>query len=1182
MTRTALADQLRSETTQNQGLASDPAASAWVGANAGTGKTHVLTERVLRLLLAGTRPERILALTYTKAAAAEMSKRVFDHLARWVTLSDEALAAVLARLMRAPSTPQMLTRARTLFAQAIETPGGLKVQTIHAFCERLLQRFPLEAGVPPGFTILDDAAAAELRRAASDDVLSHAASGEDAAMKDALHAVIAYAAEEGFDALLASALRKRDWLEITVRRGDVDAEYRRLLDVTEGATLAGVLSWIGSALSQDAARAAVEALSGGSANDLKLADRLRKGFLGPVPDIDAIETAFLTDKGEPRKSLVTKPTQKRNPGVLDNLVRAQERVADLLETRAALHALDATLALARIGGAVMQRYTELKARRAALDFDDLVAGALRLVGSGRDRGTSSDTEWVLYKLDGGLDHILLDEAQDTSPEQWRLVTALVTEFYATIAEGQPSRTMFAVGDEKQSIYGFQGAAPEMFAAMGGELAALAQQADHAWRRVPLDVSFRTCEPVLDAVDAVFASPERTPGLGGAIVRHRAVRIGQAGLVEVWPVEAPEPGEDTDPWSPLEERANLPPVRRLARRIALVIADWLERGDMLPSQGRPIRPGDILILVNRRRPFAPLMVAELKQRGIAVAGADRLMLADQIAVQDLVALCEVIALPENDLALASVLKSPLFGLDDHALITLAAERRGSLWSSLMEAGRADPRFAEAADTLRGWRGQADYVPPYELLSRILDGDDGRFRRRMLSRLGVEAADAIDELVGLALAFDAAEPPSLQGFLTWLSAAPREIKRDMEQGRDEVRVMTVHGAKGLEAPIVILPDTCSPPGIVRGSGLLALPGSGPAGGAPLQIWAVKGSSRAPAVQAARQSAADADRAERNRLLYVAMTRPRDRLYVAGWRGDRKLPDDCWYRLVEDGLAHRLTEVAAGDGSMVRRIASEQTAPTESKTGTQDAATVAVAPPDWARQRVPTPPRLVIPIAPSRLAPPEIDELGDPVAARARADGAPRQPEPRPLGVGRPALRRGILTHALLQHLPGVDEARRRAVGAAFLSARAPDLPAALGQEILEETLAVLGHPGLDAVFGRGSRAEVPVVAELARPDGRGPPIRISGQIDRLAVRDDRVMFVDYKTNRPPPREVADVPEAYLLQLAAYRVALQGVYGRRPIEAALLWTDGAIFMPMPAAVLDAAEARLWRLEGGVSAAR
>jgi ATP-dependent helicase/nuclease subunit A len=559
-----------------------------------------------------------------------------------------------------------------------------------------------------------------------------------------------------------------------------------------------------------------------------------------------------------------------------------------------------------------------------------------------------------------------------------------------------------------------------------------------------------------------------------------------------------------------------------------------------------------------------------------------MLADQIAVKDLVALCEVIALPENDLALASVLKSPLFALDDEALVDLAAERSGSLWASLIEAGQSGSRFAEAAQTLRGWRGQADYVPPYELLSRILDADDGRFRRRMLSRLGAEAADAIDELVSLALAFDAAEPPSLQGFLTWLSAAPREIKRDMEQGRDEVRVMTVHGAKGLEAPIVILPDTCSAPGNVRGSGLLPLPDSEPVGGAPLQIWAVKGSSAAPAVEAARTARADADRTERNRLLYVAMTRPRDRLYVAGWRGDRKLAEDCWYRLMEDGLADRLAEVVAEDGSRVRRIVSDQSAPPETKAGTGEAARAAAAPPDWARTRVPAPPRLVIPIAPSRLAPPDTDDLGDPVTGPASADGAPRQPEPRPFATGRSALRRGLLTHALLQHLPAVAEPRRRDAGIAFLKARAPDLPVALGRAILDETLAVLDHPALAAVFARDSRAEVPVVAELVRPGGRGAPVRINGQIDRLAVRDGRVMFVDYKTNRPPPRDVADVPEAYLLQLAAYRIALAAVYGGRPIDAALLWTDGAIYMPVPAAVLDAAEVRVWRLEGGVSAAR
>src|SRR5581483_4779797 len=800
-------DVVRAETRRNQAAAADPSVSAWVSANAGTGKTHVLTMRMLRLLLDGTPPERILALTYTKAAAAEMSKRVFARLAAWVTLGEGPLKEALAELLGRAPTAAEVERARQLFAIAIETPGGLKVQTIHAFCERLLQRFPLEAGVTPGFVILDEHERRALLAEAADAILAEAsASDAPAALARALHTAAAFATDSSIDQLLEEVLREQDWLAAAVRLDggeetftSAEQIYRKAIGISSRASTADVEQRLAALLSEADLDRLQAILASGSASDVTGSERVARILraAGPASRIDALCTFFLTGEGQPRKALLTKGLIAAHPDMHALLLRTQGQCRALRDERCKLTLLEAAMSLLRLGNAVMQRYAAAKARRAALDFEDLVARAASLLGS------SDAVDWVLYKLDGGLDHILVDEAQDTSPVQWDVVRALAEEFFSGTGARETVRTLFAVGDEKQSIYGFQGAAPYKFAEMGDAFAGRAQRAGLALHRVPLNLSFRAVEPLLAAVDRVFADHGRTPGVSssGAAIQHAAHRSGHAGLVEIWPTEKTEDRERCEPWSPLEEESASSPVARLAGRIARTIDGWLKSGERLPSQNRAIRAGDVLILVRKRMPFAPAMITALKARGIMVAGADRLVLTEQIAVQDLLALGDFLMLPEDDLALAAVLKSPLIGFDDDDLIALAPGRKGSLWEALLAQAGANARFAAAAKALQRWKDLARRVPPFEFYSALLNRDG--MREAMLARLGAEAADAIDELLNLALAYDDGAAPSLQGFLGWLRAGPREVKRDMEQGRDEVRVMTVHGSKGLEAPIVFLP-------------------------------------------------------------------------------------------------------------------------------------------------------------------------------------------------------------------------------------------------------------------------------------------------------------------------------------------------------------------------------------------
>ncbi len=1166
MTEDARQSQAFAATRAAQSRAADPLASAWVAANAGTGKTYVLVERVLRLLLAGTAPDRILCLTYTKAAAAEMSNRLFDRLARWPTAATAALDDDLTQVLGRTPTPAETSRARTLFAIAIETPGGLKIQTIHAFAERLLQRFPIEASVPPNFEILDEENARGLLGDAISATLSRAATDGDGALAAALRLVARHAGDSRFDELMQGAARLRQRIQALIVAADhphdpfvsIRAGLLARFAVPANATTAGSTGAIAGLLTATEIGDAVSALLSGSANDRKAAVRLQPAIGAKSEEARAKFFAgfFLTKEGAPHKNLVTKGTRQAHPTTTDRLDRAAGRFAGLHAELRATEVVEASVALLRLADDVLQGYAVRKSSQAGLDYDDLIAATERLLAS------SEATAWVLYKLDEGLDHILVDEAQDTAPSQWRIVDALAAEFFAGTGAGDSLRTVFAVGDEKQSIYGFQGAAPKMFSQMEARFGARVRAAGRAFHGVPLTMSFRSVVPVLQAVDLVFADPARVPGLTAlpAPVRHQPQRAGAGGLVEIWPTEAAEEMENAEPWSPLEDVTGAAPVQRLAARIADQIAAWLRTGEVLTSQHRPVSAGDILVLVRRRNPFAPAMIKALKARGIAAAGADRIRVTEQIAVEDLVALGQVLLLPEDDLSLASVLKSPLIGLDDDDLLAISHGRRGSLWSALLASGAKAERFGVAAATMKRWRARADFLPPFEFYSALLDRE-GR-RAEMLGRLGAEAGDAIDEFLNLAIRYDESHPPSMQGFLDWLAGASPEIRRDMDQGRDEVRVMTVHGAKGLEAPIVILADTCSTRSNSSGAALMVLePVEGRDPPVAQLVWQLKGAGGLEPIDAAKDMLAERERHEYHRLLYVAMTRARDRLYVTGYQGKNR-DKGCWYDLIADALAPVLTDATMADGTPVRRFLKAHDGAFETARALAATAASVIALPAWANARAPREQARSVPIAPSRLAPLETDEpqLQMPIE--------PSILPPARLAAGNRFLR-GTLTHALLQHLPELDAGARAEAGRRFLRAPSHGLKPALLEAILAETMAILDDARFAPLFGPGSLAEVPIAAEL--PAHSGPPLVVTGQLDRLLVTSKEVLLVDYKTNRPPPLHVEDVANAYLLQLAAYRLVLERLYPGRPVTAALLWTDGARLMAIPASRLDRASDEL-----------
>ena len=1116
----------------------------------------MLTDRVLSLLLAGTLPTRILCLTFTKAAAAEMANRVADRLGTWATVPDPALAKMLGDLTGKAAARDQLERARRLFAQVVDAPGGLKIMTIHAFCQSLLRRFPLEAGLSPHFDVMDERSSAEVMEWARDEVLVRARHDVDETLARALAEVTGHASEDAFLELMGDLAKDRGRLARALKKlGGIDravqAVYHRL-GLAPDATPKLVVE---EACAEDAfegaaLRASLEALAQGSKADKERGARIAAWLedpIGRVRRFDDYVSVYITTEGTIRKNLATKAVRETSPHAEEVLRREAERILEAIDRRKAATTATATIALLRLGAALLDSYVRQKELAALLDYDDLILRTRELLDA-------HGADWVLYKLDQGLDHILIDEAQDTNPDQWAVIEALAEEFFVGEGAKTETRTVFAVGDAKQSIYSFQRADPTAFERMRAHFAASVRTAHGSWRSVALEVSFRSAPAVLHAVDAVFANSSASDGVvaEGSKMRHLAFRGGQAGLVELWPVVSPRERKDFEPWSPPVTRESADsPSARLAGFLARRIGRWIDDGEMLESKARPIRAGDVMVLVRRRGLFVDELVRALKEASVPVAGVDRMVLTDQLAVMDVMAMARFLLLPEDDLSLACVLKSPLVGLDEDQLFALAYNRAPrTLWQSLGDRVEEDSAFASAHAYLAGLLRRVDFIPPYELFAEIL-GTRGRpdaksGRERILARLGPEAEEPLDEFLAQALLYERSRVPSLEGFLHWIEAGQGEIKRDPEaSARNEVRIMTVHGAKGLQAPIVILPDTVQVP--TQSPRLLW-----DEDGEDVFLWPPKRTHEESVAVRLRNTANLKRDQEYRRLLYVAMTRAEDRLYVCGWRGSREAAAGAWHNLVAAGLEDVAEsfafdcrdEIAEGWSGEGLRLVSKQTALPEKDPRVPVLSESAEPLPTWARRAPPPEPIPTRPLAPSR----------------------PSQDEPAvrsPLGSDEGwRFRRGTLVHRLLEALPNLPPDKREPAAFNYLTRPAHGLSEAECRAIAQETLAVLADPDFAPLFGPGSRAEAPIVGTVI---GRAGSNVISGQIDRLLVTPEEILVVDYKTNRPPPIDIEDVASIYLNQMAAYRALLREVYPDRRVRCALLWTDGPRLMPLPDAVLD-----------------
>ena len=1111
---------------EDQLRASSPADHAALSASAGTGKTHVLTARVLRLLLSGVDPSSILCLTFTKAGAAEMAERIHSRLAYWVRLKDSELGAELDALGEDPG-PEMRDRARTLFARVLDAAGGgLRIQTIHAFAQSLLGAFPSEAGLVPGFRPLEGREEQLLARQTLADLLVRAEKEGDLGLVRDMQALSHRLGEGGAEDYLMCCARAPAAMEALGPRQSIEARLRRAFGIPAGDIDEAIaaqccdevfdlasLRRIGLLNSQWGTKSGLERAS--LCEQWAGATHQERGRL-----IEKLHSVWAKADGEIRS--FGKGQAPQDEDYVRLATAAFECCSRLLAMRNVARLVETMAAGLRAGQAFALAYAEAKRAADAVDFNDLIRWAEELLL------TPGMGEWVRYKLDQTTDHILVDEAQDTNERQWNIVRALALEYFAGEGAGRRHRTIFTVGDYKQAIFGFQGTDPQSFDVARAYFSREADAIDRDFLDLSMDRSFRSSPEILRFVDRGIADlGHEALGLPRRPNPHDSAHPGRPGSVTLW---HPFSSEAADEEEAGEEGWISDATRRYAARLARQVRQWLDDPFRVASRKRPLRPEDILILVRRRGDLAALIVARLYAEGVPVAGVDRLLLSAPLAVQDLLAAARFAVQPLDDLNLASLLVSPLFGLSQDELFEVAHKRKGSLW----DAVRDHPLVSEH---LHAILAMADYTTPHQFFETILSGPmDGR--RKLLRRLGAEARDPIEELLSSALDFEANSEASLQSFLNWFSRGEVEVVRDPSAPLDAVRVMTVHGSKGLQAPVVILADACADPSRARSSFVdFRLDEE-----TKVPVFRPRKNEVAEPLKSQMEAHERREREEHWRLFYVAATRAEERLYIGGSLGaaDRNGPPErSWYNAADaalGGLGSEWQEDPLWGRS--RRFGPAEVA---EKAPPAAAAAAPALLPQWLTQPAPAEARPPRPLAPSA---PREDDVADPPPSQAMRDAAAR----------------GKLLHQLFERLPAVEEGRRRQVADHWLEHLAGVADAAARAALVDDACRIISDPRFADLFSPAALAEAPIAAVI------GDGAVVSGTVDRLLVEQERILVIDFKTGRKAPAIIEEIPAAHLRQMAVYAAALRVIFPGRHVSAALLYTSAPILHPLPPELLEA----------------
>lgn len=1117
--------------------AASPLHNAVVTASAGTGKTWLLVTRIIRLLLHGARPDGILAVTFTRKAASEMQTRLNERLRALVDPDDGALDAEMRTLGIEPD-PALRGRARRLYETLLFRERPVRITTFHALCHDILRRFPLEADVAPGFDLLE--ATGALQDAAWDALFAEATAQPDGPLAQALETLFDRCASLHVtrQALNAFLHHRSDWWAYTEGAAEpvrhAETVLADLLAIEPGMdyTAAFFTSGTRDELQRYARRLRQHATQT-HVGHADLIDCALEENRPAEQRFSAVKEALLTQEGEPRRRKASNAQAK---------AMGQEGQSEFLALHASLcqavlqtcdyQARCATFALSRAwyraGARYVEHFQRLKLEQRCLDFMDLEWKAYRLLNH------ADNALWVQYKLDQRIDHLLIDEFQDTNPTQWRLVLPLLQELAAGGTER--ARSVFLVGDDKQSIYRFRRADPRLLHSAGNWL-----RAHLGARAYTLDASRRSAPAVIDLVNRVFSNPPLGDLLPSFQI-HDTHRTDLWGRVELLPLIEPaaDAGERAAPQAlrnPLqtprpseENRRHYLEGQAIARRIRALI----DQRTLLGPDGAavPLDYNGIVILL-RRRTHAQAYEQALREAGIPFLGADRGTLLESLEVRDLEALLEILITPYDNLALAQVLRSPLFAVSDSDLMRLAAIGGSGSWMERLQRLAAelpaDAPLAHAWRTLTRWRSLAGHVPVHDLLDRIYSEADvrGRYQTAFPPALRPRVQAHLTRFIELALEVDSGRYPSLVHFLSRL----RELRAYEQQGPGEtpaadgasearVRLMTIHAAKGLEAPVVFLADAAATP-------------AGPTQAFQALIdWPADAGRPASFLLAGRKSDLDsvsrrwlevqerAEAREEANLLYVALTRAKQVLIVSGCAPARG-SNLGGYGLI--AAAAQGGMVLQPDGVWLLESGRPPPPPTE-----RPVQSTAPGPTPDPRLSQPLPAaRDACEIAPSETA--DDDET--------HAGGDPQ---------GR---RRGIAIHRMLELLSAQRAQERDGLLRQVAGEFALDPDDAELAQWWQEALRVVNDPALVALFDPAhydaAYNEVPI---SYRQGSR----LVHGVIDRLVLREDTVTLIDYKTHRrADPDNLAPLAEPYREQLRLYAQGVRALWPGRRVRPVLLFT-------------------------------
>lgn len=1131
----------------NLNRASQPKKSIWVAANAGSGKTRNLITRVARILLQGSLPHKILCLTYTNAAAAEMQTRLFNELGTWSMMSDADLKEKLLDLddkffLNRPEGQKMLAKARQLFARALESPGGLKIQTIHGFCGSVLRKFPLEVNISPNFKVLDDRKKQIIVQQSLlnlvksnpeifDNILMEL---EISDLKQFINQVLTFRsklnAEFNLDSFCAC---------FGLKHQQIDPK-QELAEIVNG-------------FPNDIFNIVTQALQRGSKTDLKHAEKLKRmKFSSDKEKLSILENIFCTDDGKARslRSYPSKAAKIFEPRLEGLFSKLQKCFLDYLAKRNEAIVIKKAQVLYDFSHKFFKNYDELKNLEGALDYDDLIIKTQLLL-------KEHHSKWVLYKLDGGIDHILLDEAQDTAIEQWEMLVALMDDFFSDDRAVMGERTFYAVGDEKQSIYSFQGANIKAFSYMkdffSSKLSFLGNELDS----VELLNSFRSSIAILRFVNEILKDG------GGTGVKnisdHSAFHEALPGRVELWPLVEEQPGKQKNNWWDFEkEIVETSATDKLAENIAIEIKKILKSNSTLvfpnedfEKRNRKILPGDFLILVRSRGAIFKSILKKLKQHDLPIAGSDRLLLLNELAIRDIISLLKFLDNTSDDLSLAEALRSPLLGLSESDLFKISFNRSSTLYHSLT----LNLPKHEASYIILDLVQEAQETAPYELIEKILINHRGRLR--MGARLGESVNDVLDEFLLQALIYEDLEPPCLRGFLDWLQNIDVPVKRQLSNSSSSIRVMTIHGSKGLESPIVIMPETSYNLRGAKRDMFLENDDwvcfSDKSGYLPTQIRELKEESIISSIE------------EENRLFYVAVTRAKNWLIIAGVGKENKNKSDDnqtinWYVRSKKALENLTANDRPGPNLIAQeKIIFEHNWLVEKQIHTKNIKLKK----DSNFEFIITPfldeKNLKNFQKKSFIASQMVDVEDDDFVMKQSYDLDQSNRRKKSASYG-------VAVHHFLQYIRSFSPTDHHYVKDHFVSNFNNGIDqSGMVETAFQEALAVLEKPELHSLFFKSNilnEVEVSGFIDLAnkRKDDLKSKIHVSGRIDLIHITESRILIIDFKTNKQIPASIKLVSKAYLAQIAVYIELLKATYPTRKISGAILWTKTAKLMKIP----------------------